>query len=422
MAPYKIIKMIIQPIRYWHFVFAIILFSANAVKVYSQDLASYIEVAEENNTAIQAFDLNYEIAKEKINEVGGLPDTEISAAYFVSTPETRVGSQRARFSVKQMIPWFGTIAARENYQNALANTEYVNYVIAKRKLRLEVAQKYYELYQIQATKKIVNESIDLLSKYEELALNAVEVGTASAVDFLKIQIRQNDLHAQLALLDEDLKAAKIQFNALLNIEVESAVQVADSLYLPEEDFESTITDISSNYEILNYDKLAENVVQEELLNQRDAAPKIGLGLDYLPVSERTDMVVENNGKDIIMPMISVSVPLFTSKYKSISRQNEIKQATINAQKSDRLNLLKGMYADAIRIRNSARIDFLKEAENLKQARNAEEILLKNYETGTIDFNEILDIQELQLRFNRNQVDAIMRYYKQVAIINYLTSK
>ena len=81
-----------------------------------------------------------------------------------------------------------------------------------------------------------------------------------------------------------------------------------------------------------------------------------------------------------------------------------------------------MYADAIRIRNSARIDFLKEAENLKQARNAEEILLKNYETGTIDFNEILDIQELQLRFNRNQVDAIMRYYKQVAIINYLTSK
>lgn len=422
MAPYKIIKMIIQPIRYWHFVFAIILFSANAVKVYSQDLASYIEVAEENNTAIQAFDLNYEIAKEKINEVGGLPDTEISAAYFVSTPETRVGSQRARFSVKQMIPWFGTIAARENYQNALANTEYVNYVIAKRKLRLEVAQKYYELYQIQATKKIVNESIDLLSKYEELALNAVEVGTASAVDFLKIQIRQNDLHAQLALLDEDLKAAKIQFNALLNIEVESAVQVADSMYLPADDFESTITDISSNYEILNYDKLAESIVQEELLNQRDAAPKIGLGLDYLPVSERTDMVVENNGKDIIMPMISVSVPLFTSKYKSISRQNEIKQATINAQKSDRLNLLKGMYADAIRIRNSARIDFLKEAENLKQARNAEEILLKNYETGTIDFNEILDIQELQLRFNRNQVDAIMRYYKQVAIINYLTSK
>nr|AOE08869.1 heavy metal RND efflux outer membrane protein, CzcC family [uncultured bacterium] len=414
--------MIIQPIRYWQFVFAIILFSANAVKVYPQDLASYLEIAEENNTAIQAFDLNYEIAKEKINEVGGLPDTEISAAYFVSTPETRVGSQRARFSVKQMIPWFGTIAARENYQNALANTEYVNYVIAKRKLRLEVAQKYYELYQIQATKKIVNESLDLLSKYEELALNAVEVGTASAVDFLKIQIRQNDLHAQLALLDEDLKAAKIQFNALLNIEVESAVQVADSLYLPEEDFESTITDISSNYEIINYDKLAERIVQEELLNQRDAAPKIGLGLDYLPVSERTDMVVENNGKDIIMPMISVSVPLFTSKYKSISRQNEIKQATINAQKSDRLNLLKGMYADAIRIRNSARIDFLKEAENLKQARNAEEILLKNYETGTIDFNEILDIQELQLRFNRNQVDAIMRYYKQVAIINYLTSK
>ncbi|MDP5044985.1 MAG: TolC family protein, partial [Leeuwenhoekiella sp.] len=84
-----------------------------------------------------------------------------------------------------------------------------------------------------------------------------------------------------------------------------------------------------------------------------------------------------------------------------------------------LNTLKSLFADALKNRNTARINYTKEVKNLKQARDAEEILLKNYETGTIDFNEILDIQELQLQFNKNQINAVQRYYEQTALINYL---
>ena len=48
-----------------------------------------------------------------------------------------------------------------------------------------------------------------------------------------------------------------------------------------------------------------------------------------------------------------------------------------------------------------------------------QILIKNYETGTIDFNDVLDIQELQLKFELNQVESIQMYYIQSALINYL---
>nr|WP_035899296.1 TolC family protein [Leeuwenhoekiella sp. MAR_2009_132] len=388
-------------------------------KMEAQDLAGYIEQAETNNADLKAYEVRYSIAQEKSNEVKSLPDTEFAAGYFVSTPETRVGAQRARFSVKQMLPWFGSINARVNYQDALAEATHVEYTIAKRKLRLEVAQSYYELYRIMASGAVLEESLKLLKSYEELALNSVEVGKASAVDFLKIQIRQNDLIAQLEALEEDLKAAKIQFNTVLNVSETSPVFVVDSLVLPQSDVEVSIKYLSQNPEVLQYDKLYESITQSELVNQRDAAPKLGVGFDYIPVSERTDMNMVDNGKDVVMPMVSVSVPIFNSKYKSVSRQNELKQEELSAQKNQRLNTLKSLFADALKNRNTARINYTKEVKNLKQARDAEEILLKNYETGTIDFNEILDIQELQLQFNKNQINAVQRYYEQTALINYL---
>ena len=146
---------------------------------------------------------------------------------------------------------------------------------------------------------------------------------------------------------------------------------------------------------------------------------IGFGIDYLPVSERTDMQVIENGKDVLMPMVTVSIPIFNSKYSSISRQNELRQNEIETQKNQRFNVLKTAFSAAIAQRNQARIKFNTQQKNLNQAKDAEEILIKNYETGTIDFNDVLDIQELQLKFQLNQIESVKTYYTQQSVINYL---
>ena len=361
----------------------------------AQDLSGYIAEAETNNPEVQAYELRYSIAQEKVNEVNTLPDTEFGVGYFVSTPETRVGAQRARFSVKQMLPWFGTIAKREKYQDALVETEYLEYVIAKRKLGLAVAQGYYKLYTIEAQSKVVQQNVELLERYKELALNAVEVAKASVVDVLKLEMRQNELKAQQQILEERRIAAEIQFKNTLNTASEGRILVVDSLSIPIEDEQINSEDLSANPELLKYDKLYESVTQAEILNRQEASPKWGVGLDYIPVSERTDMFPADNGKDIVMPMVSVSVPIFNSKYKSVSRQNELRQQELDAQKAQRLNTLKNLLAEAKQHKNTARINFNTQKQNLAQAQDAEEILLKSYETGSIDFNDVLDIQELQ---------------------------
>ena len=397
----------------------ILLFLFVSVFAKAQQLQSYIQEAETNNPEIQAFELRHNIAEEKVNEANWIPNTEVSAGYFVSEPETRVGAQRARIGVKQMLPWFGTITARENYATAMAETEYVDITIAKRKLALSVAQSYYSLYSIRAKQAVLDENIQLLETYERLALTSVEVGKASAVDVLRLQIRQNELQQQKEVLEEEFTAEQTAFNNLLNRGSMMTVDIVPEMEIPQEDPFYDNEALALNPELLKYDKLYESVAQSELLNQRESLPMIGFGLDYLPVTERSDVNFSDNGKDVLMPMVSVSIPIFNNRYKSISKQNELRQQEIETQREQRLNVLESAFAKAQSQRNQARIAYSTQDRNLKQAQDAEEILVKNYETGTIDFNDVLDIQELQLKFQMNQIDSVQMYYVQSAIINYL---
>lgn len=387
----------------------------------AQTLRTYIDEAIANNTEIQAFELRYEVAQEKVNEVDFLPNTVFGAGYFVSEPETRTGAQVARFSVSQMVPWFGAITARENYMDAMAETDFMETVIAKRKLALNVAQTYYALYAIDAKQQIIRQNIALLKTYEQLALTSVEVGQASAVDVLRLQIRQNELQQQMAVLQEEHDAERAKFNQLLSREDLYALVTTEALSIPEADPELSKEGLQLNPELVKYDKLYASVAQSELVNQKESAPMLGFGLDYIPVQKRPDMAFNDNGKDIVMPMLSLSIPLFNNKFSSVTKQNQLQQLEIEALKQQRLTELDAALANAISQRNQARIKYSTQERNIEQANNAEQILLKSYETGTIDFNDVLDVQELQLKFQLNQIESVQMYYVQSAIINYLTN-
>ena len=386
----------------------------------SQQLETLIDEALANSTEIQKFELQYKIASEKVNEVNTFPNTEFGVGYFISEPETRTGAQRFKVSAKQMLPWFGNITARENYIGSLAEAKYEDIVIAKRKLMASVSQSYYNLYANSAKQEVLTENIKLLDTYETLALTSVEVGKASAVDVLRLQMRQNEMQQLLDVLSQQFLAEQTKLNKLLNRDKDISVNVIQELNIPLEDFEIDANNLGLHPELLKYDKLYKSVEQSELLNQKESSPMIGFGLDYINVDKRPDMNFSDNGKDIVMPMVSVSIPIFNTKYKSRTTQNELQQQEIDAQKQERLNTLETLFDKAINDRVSARISYATQTKNLKQAKDAEDILIRSYETGTIDFNDVLDIQELQLKFQLNQIESVKTYYVQSTIVNYLT--
>ena len=385
----------------------------------AQQLETLIDEALENNPEIQKFELQYKRVSEKVNEVNTIPNTEFGVGYFVSEPETRTGAQRFKVSAKQMLPWFGTISSREDYVTSLADAKYEDIVIAKRKLMASVSQSYYNLYANQAKQQVLSDNIKLLETYETMALTSVEVGKVSAVDVLRLQMRQNEMQQLKDVLQQQFLGEQTNFNNLLNRENDVAVNVIEELMMPLEDFDTTTQNLALHPELLKYDKLYQSVEQSELLNQKESSPMIGFGLDYINVEKRPDMDFSDNGKDIVMPMVSLSIPIFNKKYKSQTKQNELQQQEILSQKQERLNTLETLLSKAINERISARISYATQTKNLKQAKDAEDILIKSYETGTINFNDVLDIQELQLKFQMNQIESVKTYYVQSAIINYL---
>ena len=387
-----------------------------------QDLQSYILEAEANNLELQALGYKNDIALEKVNEVNSLPNTELGFGFFVHETETRTGAQKLRFSVRQMMPWFGTITARQNYASTLANVEYENLVLAQRKLRLAVAQSYYILFAIQAKKDVLDDNIKLINTYETIALNAVSVGKASLVDVLKLQMRQNELNRQKELLNQASRKEETAFNHLLNRDSEMNVSLVSDLTLPELDVLNDDNAIELHPELVKYDKLFASVTGAELVNKKESSPNLGLGIEYVSVEARSGLEIEDNGKYMLMPMLNLSIPIFSHKYKSQTVQNNLKQQALLSEKNNRRNQLVDILVAAQSERESARISYQTFSLNIEKAIYSLDLLLKNYEVQSKDFKDLLETQELLLNLEVAKIDALKNYYSQSAIINYLSNQ
>ena len=384
-----------------------------------QSLREYIVEAEGNNPEIKALQHVYDISVERINEVSGLPNTTIGSGYFVSEPETRTGAQKASFSVEQDLPWFGTIKARK--ETAFAESEvYKNKLeIVKRKITLEVEEKYYKLYELKARQKILDEQEKLLDTYLEIALKEVENNGASTVDVLKLNIAKNNLQNQKEIVKGEALTVETAMNQVLHRDGFDPLLIPDNLFIPDEEPTMLLDDITYHPELVTYDQLKDVIEKKETVNAREALPSIGIGLDYVIVQERPNLSFSDNGKDIVMPQVSVSVPIFTKKHSSRSKQYELQKEEMFQKKEAKQNKLETLMEEAINNRITARINYNTQQKNIGQVKQAEKILISKYQTAQLDFEELLDVQQMLLTFENKKIEAIAMYFMQTATLNYL---
>ena len=89
----------------------------------AQTLQDYLNIAKTNSSEVQEKHFEFQLAKEKVNEVGNIDNTNVSFGYFASTPETRVGAQITKLGVQQQLPWFGTLQAEKDVATAISETK-----------------------------------------------------------------------------------------------------------------------------------------------------------------------------------------------------------------------------------------------------------------------------------------------------------
>jgi outer membrane protein TolC len=389
-----------------------------SVSSFGQSLQDYIQIAEENHPQIQAILLANDIANEKVKQSRSLANTELSLGYFISEPETRTGPQQSRVAVGQMIPWFGTLSAREIYAKSLAENAFIELSIAKRKLSLSVAQSYYELYRLNKSLNLVVQNLEWLEVRRIQLLGSVSAGESALNELLELDIFENTLKQRKGSLTFGIKAAQQKFNNLVGQSLETSIELPTDLLIAEVILPET-PDFTKHPELLLYEGLFESVEDLERLNQKERLPGIAFGVDYLSVAPRADLTVIDNGKDILMPRVNLSIPVFGKKYESKTKQNKIELNRIKAEQAYRLNLIEDRYFETVAKLNEAQLTIELLDDSLERLSQTEELLLSGYIAGDIDFQKLIKLKENELTLQLQKVAAVVAYYNQLSVINYL---
>ena len=390
-----------------------------SIHSYGQSLQEYLTIAENNNPELQAMQYKYESALEKVNEEGSLPNTTIGVGYFVQEAETRVGAQKAKLSISQMMPWFGTLSAKKESASFKAEAQLNTLDLTKRKLFLKVKTRYFNLFELNEKKRIINENIKILKTFEDLALIELENNRSTMVDVLKIRMEKNELSNKLSTVIENLKATQIAFNLVLNQDESLIVNIPKSIEILDDATLFKKEMISQNPQLLKLDNLHSALEKAELATKRAGLPTIGIGLDYLFVSTRDVENLLDNGKDIIMPMVTISVPLFSKKYSSKQKQLKLEQKAIETIKVETTNKLVSFFEKSIAGVKNAKVSIKTQVANIKQADQAQEVLLAAYQTSKMDFEQILEVQQLKLKFQLRRVISEKEYAIQKSTLEFL---
>jgi len=401
------------------FIYIAVLLLTLTVK--AQSLSDYLSIAAQNNPELQAIQYRYESALEKVVEVGSLPNTTISVGYFVQPVETRVGAEKAKISATQKLPWFGTLGVKKESATYKAAAQLNMYDFAKRNLFLNVKTAYFDLYELKEKEGIILENISILKTFESLALNELENNRSTMVDVLKIRMEKNELSNQLNAVQENYNAKNIAFNLLLNRDENSYVNIVeDVISLNSEDFKKE--QITNNPKILQLDNLKSALEKSELAIKKEGLPIIGIGLDYGFVQNRDIPDLADNGQDIIMPMVSLSFPLFSKKYSSKQKQLQLEQKAIETSKVSTFNLLNTVFESSQSKLENSKVSIATQVENIYEAERAKKVLLAAYETSKVDFEQLLEIQQLQLKFQLKKVISEKQYAIQKSTLEFLTKE
>jgi len=402
--------------------FIIILCLVTVLMSNAQQLEKYLEIAAQNNPRLKAKYVEFEAALEKVKQVNTLNDPTFSFGYFLSPVETRVGAQRMKFSLGQMFPWFGTLDARQDIASQLAESKYQEFLAEQLLLYRNVKNAYYPMLELGEHIKVQQNNLKVLSTYKELANIQFSNGKATMVDVLRVDIKMEDLESKISLLNDKRSPLEATFNLLLNRAADTIVLLDSFPKAVSEYYGAQDSLWLNNPKIAAFELRIGAAKSNENLATLSSRPQIGIGLDYVVVSKRNVSTIPDDGKDILMPMATVTLPLYRSKYKAAIKEANLQQEVLNLYKKDYENNLLSQYTLAkYKYDESLELIRLYTSEVTKTKRILG-LLAISYGTNGKDYVELLRAQQTLLEHELTLSTQWKEYHIAVAQLDYLTNK
>lgn len=389
----------------------------------AQELGDYQKIAAENNPGLRADYKEFEAALERAATVGSLPNPTLSFGYFLSPVETRVGPQQAKVSLSQMFPWFGSLSAKENRLKQQAEARFNAFEDSKNRLFLDVAKAYYPLAEVEEEIRLEKENLELWKNLKSFVRQQFESGKSPMSDVLIVDMSIRESKTKIEVLESRMGELKAEFNALLNRDESEEVEIQTELKLDGlEEMQAADSLIQNNPKLSVYDRQIESTRFAEEAAKKSGLPGIGLGIDYVMVGERSGVDLPDNGKDAVMPMVSVSLPIFRRQYKAAKREAQLMRESYELKKENAQNELEAELSTAkARLFQKAEWVNLYERQ-IEEAKRILQLLQSEYANSGTRFDEVLRVRQKINEYEKLKVEALVGYHVELARIRYVTSE
>jgi outer membrane protein TolC len=460
-----------------------ILFPSAFLHAQSDSLIHYLELAVRNNPLVLQKYNEYQAALQKIPQAGSLPDPELSMGVFLSPMELVSGNQVADLRLMQMFPWFGTLRTAKDEMSLMANARYESFREAKLQVFYEVEQTWYELYKVQQHIRISEKNTELLQTIERLALvrfrnaplgsssespsgSSIPAGAAqntsggsqgmsgmginagsntavatnqtpqtmqgnpmgssaggsSLTDLYRIQIEYGELENNIALLRNQQNTLVAQFNSYLNRPVISPVSLPDTL--PADTLRISLLAVSDSM-LANNPMLGMLQYEQKSLESREKMvtkmgyPMIGLGLNYSVINKNEMSTSAMNGKDMVMPMVTMTLPIYRKKYKAMQTEADLLKSATAQHYTASANSLKTEYYQAVQLYQDAQRRVALYTNQSLLTGKSLDIMMKSFAVSGSGLTELLRVRQQVLDYEYKNVEAVADFNTAIAWLKRL---
>jgi outer membrane protein TolC len=442
-----------------------------------------LEIAAKNNPTVQQKFTEYQAALQKVPQVGSLSDPELSLGVFLKPMELISGNQVADIRLMQMFPWFGVLKNAKDEMSLMANAKYELFRDAKLQVFYDVQSTWYELYKIQKDISISEKNIEILKIIERLALVRFKsapsgsAGTTSStismssgsnntnntgssgmqtmgtgqvnsgssasnqpaasmqngamgsssgssglVDLYRIQIETVELENNIALLKNQEQNIIALFNSYLNRPpvtpvFTSEALAADSLGLSLTAVSDSIMAKNPMLSMLEFEN--KSIDARKKMVTAMGYPMVGLGLNYSLISKNAMSTSSMNGKDMVMPMVTVTLPIYRKKYHAMINEADLLKTATSQNYRATANSLQTKYYQAVQLYQDAqrRIKLYENQYNL--AAKSLDLILKSFSTSSSGLTDVLRVRQQTLDYELKQVEAVADFNTAVAWLKRL---
>jgi len=249
-------------------------------------------------------------------------------------------------------------------------------------------------------------------------------GNFGLSDIYRIQIESGDLENNIALLKNQQISIIAKFNTYLNRPVTSPVFTNENITSDSLEFDLTAVADSMLVHnpmlgMLDFEK--QSLEARKKMVTRMGYPMVGVGLNYSLISKTPFPMgmPSMNGKDMLMPMMTVTLPIYRKKYNAMVKEADLLETASSQNYQATANSLQTEYYQAVQLYQDAQRRVKLYENQFQLASKSLDLMLKNFSTSSSGLTDVLRVRQQTLDYEFRQVEAIADFNIAIAWLKRL---